>query len=75
MTDFCATNNARDEYNYVTLVNFFEGLKGIYAPSIKWVIYSSINSRMNDIYGVNLMGLPRLRKYLKIQTQLCYVAK
>ena len=61
----------RDEYNDVTLVSYFEGLKGSYAPSTKWVIYCCINSRMIDI---NLKGLPRLRKYLKMQTQL-YVAK
>ena len=73
-TDFCAKNNVRDEYNDVTLVCFFEGLKGRYAPSTKWVIYSGIISRVIDIYGVNLKGLPCLRKYPKMQTQL-YVAK
>ena len=73
-TDFCAKNNVRDEYNDVALVSFFEGLKGRYDPSTKWVIFSCINSRMIDIYCVNLKGLPRLHKYIKMQTQL-YVAK
>ena len=42
-TDFCEKNNVRDEYNDVALVSIFEGLKGKYAPSTKYVIYFCIN--------------------------------
>ena len=73
-TDFCAKNGVKDEYNDVALVQFFKSLHGRYAPSTKWVIYSCINSRIIDVYGCNLKNLPRLRKYLKLETQL-YVAK
>ena len=72
-TTFVANNNIDNEYDDVTLLRFFQSIQGRYSPNTLWVIYSCLNSRFIDNYGVNLKGLPRLHKYLKQQTQL-YVA-
>ena len=63
-----------DEYDDVELVKFFKIIKPRYSPSTLWVIYSCLNSRFIDHYGINLKGLPRLQKYFKQQTRQ-YIAK
>ena len=73
-TEFVAKNNVLDEYNDIELVKIFKLIKPRYSPNTLWVIYSCLNARFIDLYGLNLKGLPRLHKYLKQQTQL-YVAK
>ena len=72
-TAFVANNKLANEYDDVALVRFFKGIEGRYSPNTLWVIYSWLNSRFIDNYGVNLKGLPRLHKYLKQQMQI-YVA-
>ena len=72
-TSFVANNSIDNEHDDVALVRFFQSIDGRDSPNIQWVIYSCLNSRFIDNYGVNLKGLPRLHKYLKQQTQL-YVA-
>ena len=69
-TSFVANNNISNEYNDVALVRFFKSIQGRYSPNTLWVVYSCLNSRFIDNYGVNLKGLARLHKYLKQQTQL-----
>ena len=66
-------NNISNEYDDFALVRFFRSIQGRYSPNTLWVVYSCLNSRFINNYGVNLKGLPRLHKYLKQQTQL-YVA-
>ena len=73
-TAYVANNNIENEFDDVALVKFFKSIQGRYSPNTLWVVYSCLNSRFIDEYGVNLKGLPRLHKYLKQQTQL-YVAK
>ena len=72
-TAFVANNDIVNEYDDVALVRFFQSIQGRYSPNTLWVIYSCLNSRFIDNYGVNLKGLPRFHKYLKQQT-LLYVA-
>ena len=71
---FVAKENMDDEFNDIKLVKFFSQLKNRYSPNTLWVIYSCINSRFIDVYGLDLKSLPRLRKFLKQQTSK-YVAK
>ena len=72
-TAFVANNNIENEHDDVALVRFFQSIHGRYSTNSLWEIYSCLNSRFIDNYGVNLKGLPRLHKYIKQQTQL-YVA-
>ena len=74
-TAFVANNNIVNEHDDVVLVRFFQCIQGRYSPNTLWVIYSCLNSRFIDNYGVNLIGLPRLHKYLKQQTQLYAATK
>ena len=73
-TSFVANNNIGNKYDDVALVRFFKSTQRRYSPNTLWIVYSCLNSRFIDNYGVNLKGLPRLHKYLKQQMQL-YVAK
>ena len=67
-TAYVANNNIENEFDDVALVKFFRSIQGRYSPNTLWVVYSCLNSRFIDEYGVNLKGLPRLHKYLKQQT-------
>ena len=69
-----AKHDIKDEYNDVMLVSFFESIKSGYATNTLWVIYSCINAGFIERFGLNLKGLPRLKKYLKQKTNK-YVAK
>ena len=71
---FVANNNIENEYDDVMLVKFFESIQSSYVANTLWVIYSCINSGFIDRFGLNLKGLPRLKKYLKQKTSK-YVAK
>ena len=69
-TSFVANNDISKEYDDVALVRFFKIIQGRYSPITLWVIYSCLNSRIINNYGVNLKDLPRLHKYFKQQTKL-----
>ena len=67
-------NNIENEVDDVALRNFFKTLRGHYAPSTLWVIYSCVNHYFIEVHGKNLKNFPRLSKYLKGATEK-YVAK
>ena len=71
---FVAKENLTEEYNELMLVKFFYTLKGRYAPSTLWVVFSCVNAYFVDKYGITINGLPRLKKYLKNETS-GYVCK
>ena len=71
---FVAKENIENEYDNVKLVKFFSQVKPRYSPNTLCVVYSCINSRFIDVYGLELKGLSRLKKFLKQQTST-YVAK
>ena len=73
-TVYVAKHDIKDEYNDVMLVSFFDSINGGYAANTPWVIYSCIKARFIDRFGLNLNGLPRLKKYLKQKTNK-HVAK
>ena len=67
---FVANNNIIEVYDDVTLVRFFKSRQNRYSPSTIWVVYSCLNSRFINEFGINLN---HPHKFLKNQTQL-YVA-
>ena len=66
-------NNVSEECDDQSLRNFFKTLRGRYAPSTLWVIYSCVNHYFIEKHGKNLKSYPRLNKYLKGATEK-YVA-
>ena len=74
-TAFVANNNIENEYDDVALLRFFQSIQERYSQNTLWVIYSCINSRFIDNYGVNMKGLLSLHKYIKQQTQLDVATK
>ena len=66
--------NVQNEYNGVKLMKFSNPLKHKYSSNTLWVIFSCINSSFIDRFGLNLKGLPRLKKFLKQQTNK-YIAE
>ena len=71
---YVVKHDIKDVYNDVMLVSFFESIKIGYAVNTLSVIYSCINASFIDRFGLNLKGLPGLKKYLKQKTNK-YVAK
>ena len=71
---YVAKEQIENEFNDICLVKFFNQIKERYSPNTIWVIYSCINADFIDRFGINLNGLPRLKKFLKNQASK-YVAK
>ena len=66
--DYICQQNIKNEMDYVCLMAFFQSIKRKYAGSTLWVVYSCINSYMNDKFGANLKNLVCLTKYIKTET-------
>ena len=62
---FVANNNIENEYDDLTVVNFFKIINSCYSANTLWVIYSCINAGLIDRFGLKLKGLPHLKKHLK----------
>ena len=55
---FVLYNNIMEGYDDVALVRFFKSIQSRYSPNTLWVVYSCLNSRLINEFGVNLKGLP-----------------
>ena len=71
---YVAKEQNEDEYNEMSLVKFFNEVKERYLPNTIWANFSCINADFIERFGVNLKGLPRLKKFLKFQASK-YIAK
>ena len=71
---YVAKEQIEDEYNDISIVKFFNEIKERCPPNTIWVIFSCINTDFIERLGVNLTGLPCLKKFLKLQASK-YVAK
>ena len=64
---YVAKEQIEDEYNDMNLEKFFNEVKDRYSPNTIWIIFSRINVDFIERFGVNLNGLPCLKKSLKYQ--------
>ena len=69
-----AEHNITNEYDDARLLQFFMKCSEKYTPNTLWVIYSCVNTTFIIKLGVSLKGLPRIHRYLEMET-LHYVCK
>ena len=65
---FVVNNNIENEYDDLMLVMFFKIIISSYYTNTLWVIY---NTGFIDRFGLQLKGLPCLKKYFKKKKQIC----
>ena len=73
--DYVKEKKIKNETNDVTVRDFFKSLRGQYAPSTLWVIYSCVNTYFQETHGTNLKNYSRLQRYMKAQSSKYVCAK